>query len=356
MGSTNKTQTTPPVARFTVIGLFEDTLDMEKALVALRRARRASEEISVVLRDLSAEHDGKAGSAVSRAVSDHSLDAVGGWLVGLAELVLPDAGTYLVAGPIGVAVAEIPSRPLAPKRSVKPHEHDDGEIIQPLAVTLAFFGFSPEESHYLAHRLGAGDAIVGHTTSEAETLHATRRLFADCDAVHIGQSQTDEAAFREVQRQLTKPTKPASRDVVVADAVDPFINLCEQERPPRWVKSLCGSRIVDNEGTEVGEVAGLLALPIDEPNDEKLLQSVRYVVVRYGRVLKLGRKRVAVPKDIVDLDQKPPAIHAPVAVVHRSPAYDPESPFSRREEEAIFDHFGAEPYWKSRRATKAATA
>jgi hypothetical protein len=166
----------------------------------------------------------------------------------------------------------------------------------------------------------------------------------------------DETAYRAVQRQLARPAKAASSEIVVADAVDPFLNLCELDRPPRWAKSICGAKIVDEAGTEVGEIAGLLALPVDEPNDEKLLHSVRYLVVKYGRVLKLGRRRVAVPKDIVDLEKKPPVINALGAVVHRAPAYDPEVPFSRREEEAIFDHFGAQPYWKSRRAANAATA
>jgi hypothetical protein len=181
-------------------------------------------------------------------------------------------------------------------------------------------------------------------------------LFADCDAVHIGQAQMDESAFREIQRQLARPSKAVSSEIVVADAVDPFLNLCDLERPPLWAKSICGAKIVDEAGAELGEVAGVLALPVDEPSDEKLLQSVRYVVVRYGRVLRLGRRRVAVPKDVVDLEKQPLVINAPTAIVHRAPAYDPETPFSRREEEAIFDHFGAQPYWKSRRAAKPATA
>jgi hypothetical protein len=330
---------------------------LERALIALRRAQRSPEEISVVLRDQTAEQSGETKGAVSRAVTDHTLDAVGGWLVGLAELVLPEGAIFLVAGPIGSAVAEMPgSRKNNVKMSNRPSEHENDQIDRPLAETLAYFGFSSEESHYLAHRLSAGDAIVGHTTSEPDTLRATRRLFADCDAVHIGQAQTDEGAFREAQRQLARPARAASSDIVVADAVDPFLNLCDLERPPRWAKSICGAQIVDEQGAEVGEITEILALPVDEPNDEKLLQSVRYVVVRFGRVLKLGRRRVAVPKDLVDLEQNPVVINASAAVVHRAPAYDSESPFSRREEEAIYAHFGAQPYWKSRHATKVAPA
>jgi hypothetical protein len=359
MGASDKSRVPSVSGRFTVLGLFEDTLDMERALIAIRRAGRPAEEISVVLRDQGAEANVKEGGAVSRAVSAHTLDAVGGWLVGLAELVLPDRETFLVAGPLGAAVADAPNRRQAAERNIKSsrsHEHDLSVEGHDLADCLAYFGFSTEESHYLAHRLNAGDAIVGLTTRDANSLRATRRLFADCDAVHIGQAQMAESAYREVRRLLSRPTKAAAGEIVVADAVDPFLNLCTLDRPPKWVKSVCGAQVVDKDGVLVGAIAEILAMPIEEPNDERLLESVRYVVVSFGRVLKLGRRRVAVPKELVDLEQGLPVIRTPASVVHRAPAYNPESPFSRREEESIFAHFGAQPYWKTRRVAKVSTA
>jgi hypothetical protein len=332
---------------FTALGLFEDTLDMEKALIALRRQKREPSEISVLLRDRDAESDTVTGGAVPRAVSEHTLDAVGGWLVGLAELVLQDGLNYLVAGPIGAAVAAAPDLNRADDDSeIRTGDGAGAEDSEgALAAALAQFGFSREESDYLAHRLNAGDAIVALTTKDPDLLRKTRRLFADCDAVHIGQAQTDARVFRDAQRILSRPTKASAKEVIVADAVDPFLDVCALKIPPRWARTVCGSRIVDSKGVEVGLVEAILAMPGEEIDDERLRQTARYVVISSHRVLGLGRRRVAVPSDLVDLDRSPPEVRVPASEVHRAPAYNPNAPFSRREEETIFAHFGAKPYW-----------
>jgi hypothetical protein len=338
--------------RFTVLGLFEDTLDMERALIALRRTKRNPSEISVLLRDRDAEAHVVTAGAVPRAVSQHTLDAVGSWLVGLAELVLADRGTFLVAGPIGAALASAPD---IAERSMRSEDDQDANVElgapdRNLAQTLVYFGFSQEEANYLAHRLQSGDAVVALTTHEPELLRETRRLFAGCDAVHIGQAQTDEQVFRDVQTKLARPAKAAKGEIVVADAVDPFVDYCQMKRPPRWVTELCGVPVLDNQGTEIGVVDEILGLLGEERDDEHLRQNVRYLVIRFGRVLGIVRRRAAIPKDLIDLDKSPLKVQAPAAMIHRAPAYNPESPFSRSEEEVIFSYFGAQPYWAGRSA------
>ncbi|MFL5760742.1 MAG: hypothetical protein ACJ789_13525 [Thermomicrobiales bacterium] len=337
--------------RFTVLGLFEDTLDMERALIALRRAKRSPAEISILLRDRDAESDTVTGGAVPRAVSGHTLDAVGAWLVGLVELVLRDGGTYLVAGPIGAAVAAPePHHGSTDTGEAKRALADaNGHPDHKLARTLVYFGFSEEEAHYLGHRLNAGDALVALTTLEPELLGSTRRLFAKNDAVHIGQTQTNEQVFRDVQRILRRPAKTTS-EIVISDAVDPFLDYCQLENPPNWVSTICQGPIIDEDGAEIGVVDGLLGLPGDDWDDDRLRQDLRYAVVRFGRVLGIGRRRTAIPSDLINLERRPLGVQAPVALVHRAPAYDPDSPFSRREEEAIFAHFGAKPYWSTQSA------
>jgi hypothetical protein len=338
--------------RFTVLGLFEDTLDMERALIALRRAKRNPSEISVLLRDRDAEAHVVTAGAVPRAVSQHALDAVGSWLVGLAELVLADRGAFLVAGPIGAALASAPDIAEGSTRS----EEDQFTNVEPgapdpnLAQTLMYLGFSQEEANYLAHRLESGDAVVALTTHEPDLLRETRRLFADCDAVHIGQAQTDDEVFRDVQTKLARPAKAAKGEIVVADAVDPFVDYCQMKRSPRWVTELCGVPVLDNQGTEIGVVDEILGLLGEERDDDHLRQNVRYVVIRFGRVLGIGRRRAAIPKDLIDLDKSPLEVQAPAGMIHRAPAYNPESPFSRSEEEVIFSYFGAQPYWAGRSA------
>ncbi|HKG26032.1 MAG TPA: hypothetical protein VKB09_10320, partial [Thermomicrobiales bacterium] len=93
-------------SRYTVLGLFDDHIDAEQTLVALRRDDRPAEQVSVLVRDRAA--DAGAGperhGEVARAVVANALNAVSGWLLGLAALIVPESGTYLVAGPIGAVL------------------------------------------------------------------------------------------------------------------------------------------------------------------------------------------------------------------------------------------------------------
>src|SRR5215210_70772 len=83
-------------SRFTVLGLFDDTIDAEQTLLAMRREERPAEQVSVLVRDRAAD----AGSGperhgeVARAVVANALSAVSGWLLGLAALIVPENGTY----------------------------------------------------------------------------------------------------------------------------------------------------------------------------------------------------------------------------------------------------------------------
>src|SRR5262245_55695407 len=247
--------------RYTVLGLFEDTLDTERALVALRRAKRDPADISILLRDRDADPGSVTAGAVPRAVSDNTLSAVGAWLVGLAELVLRDSGSYLVAGPIGAAVAAVPE---AIHNSAETNElaleEDENPRDNHIGSTLLYFGFSEEEARYLAHRIIAGDSVVALTTKEPALLRSTRSLFADCDAIHVGQAQTSEQVFRGAQSILAKPAK-ASSEIVIADAVDPFLDYCQLKRPPKWVSEVCAAPAIDIDGNELGTIEEILGLP-----------------------------------------------------------------------------------------------
>jgi len=337
--------------RYTVLGLFEDTLDTERALVALRQAKRDPTDISILLRDRDADPGSVTAGAVPRAVNDNTLSAVGAWLVGLAELVLRDGHSYLVAGPIGAAVSAAPEAMQATfdDRDEQLLEVEDAAHENHIGSNLLYFGFSEEEARYIAHRVAAGDSVVALTMNDPDLLRSTRSLFADCDAIHVGQAQTSDRVFRGAQSILARPAK-ASSEIVIADAVDPFLDYCKLNRPPKWVSEVCEAPAIDSDGNEVGTIEQILGLPGEERDDERLRQTLRYAVVSYGRVLGLGKRRVAIPRDLVDIDRRPLEIRVPVHTVRRAPDFDPNSPFSRREEQAIFDHFGAEPYWSGRAA------
>ena len=335
-------------SRFTVLGLFDDTIDAEQALVALRREERPAEQISVLVRDRAA--DGGSGperhGEVARAVVANALSAVSGWLLGLASLIIPENGTYLVAGPIGAALTGVGTIDEHVRQRIQDDTGDEpaeatGLRAGGLKRTLTEFGFRSDEAAYLQSRLAAGSALIAVTTSDSDQLRLTRRLFADHSAVHIGQAQTGESIVSEVQEILAAaPEDSSSGDLVVADAVAPLLHLCgtatDDVRP-----ELCGAGVVDTLGEEAGELEELFAE--STPGPESL--TVRYALIGFGGLLGILRHRIAVPAEQIDLHAEPVRLAVSKDVLRRAPAYDPDIPFSRREEMAINAYFGTTPYW-----------
>jgi hypothetical protein len=213
---------------------------------------------------------------------------------------------------------------------------------------LTEFGFRPDEATYLQNRLAAGSALIAVTSSDAEQLQATRRLFADHSAVHIGQAQTHDHIATEAEELLTVPPEEAmSGDVVIADAVAPLLRLCHTPGPGVGTPTACGAQVLDARGEEVGEIEDILATgPVGEGEPAS---TPRYVVIGYGGLLGILRHRSAVPADQVDLTVDPVRLTITKEIVRRAPSYDPDLPFSRREEMAINAYFGTTPYWFSDR-------
>jgi hypothetical protein len=194
----------------------------------------------------------------------------------------------------------------------------------------------------LQSRVSAGSVLVAITTSDPDDLHTTRRLFADSSAVYIGQAQTGEMIVQEVEELLAAPPEEsAAGDVVIADAVAPLRRLCggAQDIPE---PASCGRSVVDTFGDEVGQIEYLLAdgsLPVSRP------PIVRYVVIGFGGLLGLGRHRIAVPAEQIELHHDPARLTLSKEILRRAPAFDPDIPFSRREEMAVNAYFGTTPYW-----------
>ena len=336
-------------SRFTVLGLFDDAIDAEQVLIALRREERPAEQVSVLVRDRTAD----AGTGVerhgevARAVVANALGAVSGWLLGLAALIVPDNGTYLVAGPIGAALAGVRT---IEQRQRQRAESGAGEVyaeitdlsVGGLSYMLTEFGFRPDEAAYLQSRLAAGSALIAVTTPDPHQLQATRRLFADYSAVHIGQAQTGEVIVLEAEELLAAPPEEAVGDVVVADAVAPFHFLCSGNDHNVPAPSMCGAVVYDAVGEEAGHLEDLLA-DANSPTEEA--PTIRYAVIGFGGLLGLGRHRTAIPEEQIDLGSDPIRLTITKDVLRRAPAYEPDVPFSRREEMAVNAYFGTTPYW-----------
>lgn len=341
--------------QYTAVGLFEDNLDTEEALAALRKANVRADQISVVVRDpdVGDENPAERAIAVARAVAATALEHVGNWLQGLAALIVPERGTFVVAGPLGAALAGISAAAARLTPVSMAEDGSDGSTDadldeaggSPLVNTLVEFGFGEDEAIYLEHRLSTGAPLIGVTSGDRRVLAKARQIFAANNAVHIGTAQTDARIAEEAKALLAAaPEASSGGDVVVTDAVAPLRKLCD-DADATWAGPYCDRLVVDATGVEVGAIDDLLAdfVPNQDAAGER--SGLHYVIVGFGGVLGLGRRRVAVPAGEVDLDRVPVRLSITKDVVQHAPAFDIDTPFSRREEQAVCAYFGCTPYW-----------
>src|SRR5688500_16756439 len=92
----------------TALALFEAAIDAERALTALRKANQPADQVSLLIRNRNDEGDAADGPVdVARDIVAVARGAVANWLTGLAELIVPERGRYVVAGPMGAALTGI---------------------------------------------------------------------------------------------------------------------------------------------------------------------------------------------------------------------------------------------------------
>lgn len=341
-----------PTLMHTVIALFDDIIDAEHALTALRRSEQPSEQISVILRErvLSETSSVPQQTVLSRVVASSALEAVGGWLQGLASLILPDRASYLVAGPIGAVLATIrEARPPNPSRLNK-----DGttapDPTRQLALALAAFGFSREESQYLEQRVVAGSPLIAITSADAGTLRGAHGAFSTHTAVHLGLARTESSVNRTAARLLlTGPQTGGS--VVIADAISPLHRLSESMSYALRRIDFRGREVVDSRGEPIGKVTDVLferRLPDDRSPAAQAGPPgiVRYLIVNSGGLLRLTRQRTAVPVErVAEFTPLRIVLSATKRTIQEAPRYDEIAPLSRQDEVRICAHFNVPQYW-----------
>lgn len=336
----------------TIIALFDDTIDAEHALSALRRSNQPPAEISVVLRERIARTDTGSGGGetlLSRVVASSALEAVGGWLQGLASLILPeDRASYLVAGPIGVMLA-----------SIRDVHHDtvgnDLEDHERYKVTnrqltraLSLFGFDQAEATYVELRVVVGSPLIAVTSEHAPVLRAAHETFSQHTAVHIGLTHTDSSIQATAARLLmTGPL--GGGPVVITDAVAPLRSLDEPDYFSKVDRSIRNRPVVSKSGQAFGKVVDILyetQMWEDTAKRTEVHRTIpRYVIVRSGAALPFARRLTAVPAELVETEQNPVLLRISQAEVRRAPQYDPSRPLSRQDEVALRRYFHVRNYW-----------
>lgn len=329
---------TEPNGTFTLAALFDDTIDATHALAALRRARYEPVAVSLLVRTDASDTSRR--PHVSQAVETLGLGDLGGWLLGLAALRVPGLGHFLGAGPLGAVLAAI-DMPGLPAAAATDADLGDFETL------LIDFGFSEDEAGYVASRLEVGAPLVALTAGPGTPAKDIRRVLADHSAVYLGTAETSERFLAAARLLLDAPPETsAGEEVEVADAVGPLRRAFGESALRRFAP-LRGRRVIDAAGNDIGAIDDVLVECIDPdgpdgPEPER--QTARYVVVAFGGVLGIGRKRVAIPVTLADMSADPARLRVERDVAHAAPAFD-DQPFSRRDEQAINAFFGERPYW-----------
>jgi hypothetical protein len=345
----NGGESTEPVR--TIIALFDDTIDAEHALTALRRSDQPSAQISVILREQVSNPRARSNreTLLSRVVAASALEAVGGWLQGLASLILPeDRASYLVAGPVGVMLASIREA-----HDVDTNDLQDGHYTasnRQLTRALALFGFEIDEATYVEHRVVAGSPLIAVTSEQAPVLRAAHEIFSSNTAVHIGLTHT-ESSIQSIAARLLMTGPLGGGPVVITDAVAPLRGLNEPDYFASFDRSIRHRSVVNRLGKPVGSVADVLyetQVWEDPDSDAELRQTIpRYIVVRMGRLFG-SRRLIAVPAELADADQDPVLLRVTNAELRGAPRYDTSQPLSRQDEIALRRYFHVRNYWMRR--------
>lgn len=340
----------------TAVALFDAAIDAERALTALRKANQSADRVSLLIRNQNDDREPADGAVdVARDIVAVALGAVANWLIGLAELIVPERGRYVVAGPMGAALTGIGrAQAAAENGATGPLMIATDLNADSLQWVLTEFGFTAQEADYVEHRLTAGATLVAIMTSDADELEATRRVFGDHDAVHIGVAETGADVLAAARALLAAaPALAEGGTVVVVDVV-------ARVRPVDAAEPLAASRgltVVTDGGVEVGQVERVLVEDVEAGSEAEGTAVVpRYVVISFGGVLGLRRRKVAVPAQLVDLSVDPVVVRVDKAALQRTPAYDDEAPLSRSGEEQIFRYFEVTPYWLEAEAEAAEPA
>ncbi|HYH12297.1 MAG TPA: hypothetical protein VD789_08095 [Thermomicrobiales bacterium] len=332
----------------TIIALFDDTIDAEHALSALRRSEQPSAQISVILRERVNEPHTRSNreTLLSRVIAASALETVGGWLQGLASLILPeDRASYLVAGPIGVMLASI-------REAHDGDENDDADghfkvTNRQLTRALTLFGFDLDEATYVEHRVVAGSPLIAVTSEQAPVLRAAHEIFSSNTAVHIGLTHT-ESSIQSIAARLLMTGPMGGGPVVITDAVAPLRSLNEPEYYAHFDRSLRDRTVVSKLGRPVGKVVDVLyetQVWEDTETDTELRRTIpRYVVVQTGK-FPFGRRLTAVPAELVDSDQDPVLLRITLSELRGAPRYDTSQPLSRQDEMALRRYFHVRNYW-----------
>jgi uncharacterized membrane protein len=156
----------------TVVGIFDNPRDAQRAVAMLRDSRYTFEDISLISKSGDKEVAVSSGDDV-QAREGATVGAVWGGMVGLASLVIPGVGPFIAGGALATALASVATGAVT------------GAVVGGVAAALIHIGGIPEtaatEYESLVH---AGKTLVA-VKVQPEDMRHVRRMLMKADAEEI---------------------------------------------------------------------------------------------------------------------------------------------------------------------------
>ena len=337
----------------TLATLFDDVIDVERVLAALRRSQVSPESVSVILREHVLEENNGHNPyryVLSEVVARSSLEAASKWLEGLASLILPDRAQYLTAGPVGQILSTI-------RDTMQEMESDDTTFvdraeIRQLSQTFELFGFARDESRYIEQRIVVGSPFIAVTDTDSQQLRSVHRLFTHSMPVYVGLARTDPGVFHRAQ-ELLETGLVNTGTVVIADAISPLEHVGAADELRGTVRDVRDNEVRSRFGEVIGRVEdALYERNPTEPasdfrhgdlSDDQFM--LRYIFVRPIR--RLGRKLIALPEDRLVVEDGELVANVTYEELLSAPRTEQTATMSRQDEATIRRHFSSPFYWLS---------
>jgi hypothetical protein len=181
-----------------VFGMFNDRIQVEKAVDLLRGAGFSNNDVSVLFpdnkgtRSFAHEKETKAPEgATAGAGTGILLGGALGWLVGIGSLAIPGVGPFIAAGPIMATLAGA----------------GVGGVLGGISGALIGLGIPEYEAKRYEGYLKQGGILLSAHCSSAEEVKKAKELLKDVGATDI--SATEEASVPKA-KDKEKPISLAS--------------------------------------------------------------------------------------------------------------------------------------------------
>jgi hypothetical protein len=170
----------------TIIGLFDNAVDADAAVLDLQDRGYEPKDISVVVKDnvqIQAKRGSKGGrvasGVTSGAVAGAAVAGLAGLLVGIGALTIPGIGAFFIGGPLAAALG------LTGAAATTVSAATTGAVAGGLIGALTAVGLPEDVARFYESRIREGAILVAVPTHSSMDTVDVRRIFNEYNADQV---------------------------------------------------------------------------------------------------------------------------------------------------------------------------